>query len=109
MNFSSDPIHTLENLQAKNKTKTISIYLVIVLGITAFLFSLPLIKVDISSQSRGIIRSKTDNVPLFTLVSGKITHINLKNNLYVNQGDTLLIVAKENVRAEKQLTDKLAI
>jgi|GEM_PF-5355271 len=30
MNFSSDPINTLENLIAKNKTKNISIYLVII-------------------------------------------------------------------------------
>ena len=108
MTVSSDPIHTLENLYAKNKTKTISIYLAVVLAIIAFLFSLPLIKVDISSQSRGIIRSKTDNVPLSTLVSGKITHINLKNNLYVNQGDTILIVAKDNLEAERQLTDTLS-
>ena len=36
MNFSSDPINTLENLIAKNKTKRISIYLVVVLAIAAF-------------------------------------------------------------------------
>ena len=60
MNFSSDPINTLENLIAKNKTKSISIYLVVVLAIVVFIALLPVIKVDISSQSRGIIRSKTD-------------------------------------------------
>ena len=77
MNFSSDPINTLENLIAKNKTKSISIYLVVVLAIAAFIVLLPVIKLDISSQSRGIIRSRTDNVPVTSTVSGKIVTIQL--------------------------------
>ena len=109
MNFSSDPINTLENLIAKNKTKSISIYLVVVLAIVVFIALLPVIKVDISSQSRGIIRSKTDNVPLATVVSGKIVSINLKNNLSVTKGDTLLTISNENLESEKQLNDTLVV
>ena len=60
MTFSQDPINTLENLIAKNKTKSISIYLALVLAILVFLALLPVIKIDISSQSRGLIRSTTD-------------------------------------------------
>ena len=107
MNLSSDPINTLENLIAKNKTKSISIYLVVVLAIAVFIALLPVIKVDISSQSRGIIRSKTDNVPVTSAVSGKITAIKLKNNLLVQKGDTLLTISKENLETEKQLNDTI--
>ena len=107
MNLSSDPIHTLENLIAKNKTKSVSIYLVVVLAIAVFIALLPVIKVDISSQSRGIIRSKTDNVPVTSAVSGKITAIKLKNNLLVQKGDTLLIISTENLETEKQLNDTI--
>ena len=107
MNFSSDPINTLENLIAKNKTKSVSIYLVVVLAIAVFIALLPVIKVDISSQSRGIIRSKTDNVPVTSAVSGKITAIKLKNNLLVQKGDTLLIISTENLETEKQLNDTI--
>ena len=74
MNFSSDPIHTLENLIAKNKTKRVSMYLVVVLSIAVFIALLPVITVDISSQSRGIIRSKPDNVPVTSAVSGKFVY-----------------------------------
>lgn len=109
MNLSSDPINTLENLIAKNKTKSFSIYLVVVLVIAVFLALLPVIKVDISSQSQGIIRSKTDNVPLSTVVSGKIVSINLKNNLSVSKGDTLLIISNENLQTEKVLNDTLLV
>ena len=55
MNFSSDPINTLENLIYKNKTKSISIYLVLVLALIVGLFLLSVINIDISSQSGGII------------------------------------------------------
>ncbi|WP_298140227.1 HlyD family efflux transporter periplasmic adaptor subunit [Flavobacterium sp.] len=108
MNFSSDPINTTENLIAKNKTKSISIYLVVVLALIIFLALLPIITIDISSQSRGIIRSKTDNVPLSSIVSGKIVTINLKNNSQVTKGDTLIIISKDGLETEKKTTDTLS-
>ena len=49
MTFSSDPINTLENLDAKNKTKSFSIYLAIILALITILFLLPIIKIDIST------------------------------------------------------------
>ncbi|WP_337965386.1 HlyD family efflux transporter periplasmic adaptor subunit [uncultured Flavobacterium sp.] len=102
MNFSSDPINTLENLISKNKTKSFSIYLVIILTIIIFLILLPIIKVDITSQSRGIVRSTTDNVPVTAIVSGRIIWLNLKNNAVVQKGDTLLKIAKQNLETEKR-------
>ncbi len=107
MNFSSDPIHNLENLVAKNKGKSFSIYLIVVFAVVTMLTLLPIIKVDISSQSRGIIRSKTDNVPLTTIVNGRITFLALKNNALVTQGDTLVKISKENLSTQKQTLDNL--
>lgn len=108
MNFSSDPINTLENLIAKNKTKSISIYLVLILAILIFLALLPVIKIDISSQSRGIVRSTTDNVPLSSLVNGKVTFVNLKNNLVVQKGDTLVQLTQENLDTEKATNQEVS-
>ena len=97
MNFSQYPINTLENLIAKNKTKSISIYLVLVLAILIFLALLPVIKIDFSSQSRGIVGSTTDNVPLTSLVNGKVTFVNLKNKGVLQKGDTLVQLTQENL------------
>ena len=108
MNFSSDPINTLENLIAKNKTKSISIYLVLLIAILFFLALLPVIKVDISSQSRGMVRSTTDNVPLTSLVNGKVTFVNLKNNLVVQKGDTLVKLTLDNLDTEKATNQTLS-
>lgn len=108
MNFSSDPINNLENLIYKNKTKSISVYLVLVLAIVAMLFLLSVIKIDISSQSRGIIRSKTDNVPITTIVSGRITWLAIKNNTFVSKGDTLIKISKQSLETEKNTQDTLS-
>jgi multidrug resistance efflux pump len=108
MQFSSDPINTLENLIAKNKTKSFSIYLIILLAVITLLGLLPVIKLDISSQSRGIIRSKIDNVPVTTIVSGRINGITLKNNVFVKKGDTLLKISKENLESDKRTQDTLS-
>ena len=108
MNFSSDPINTLENLISKNKTKSISIYLVLILAILIFLALLPVIKIDISSQSRGIVRSTTDNVPVTSLVNGKVTFINLKNNSIVQKGDTLVQITQENLDTEKATNQEVS-
>jgi len=35
-----------------------------------------------------MVRSEAENVHVTSMVSGKITRLNLKNNLSVNQGDT---------------------
>ncbi|WP_245792549.1 HlyD family secretion protein [Flavobacterium fryxellicola] len=72
-----------------------------ILATIIFLALLPIIKIDISSQSRGIIRSTTDNVPVSSLVNGKVTFIKLKNNQVVQQGDTLVAITQENLNTEK--------
>ena len=108
MNFSSDPINTLENLISENKTKSISIYLVLILAILIFLALLPVIKIDISSQSRGIVRSTTDNVPVTSLVNGKVTFVHLKNNSVVQKGDTLVQLTQENLDTEKATNQEVS-
>ena len=66
---------------------------------------LPVIKIDISSQSRGLIRGTTDNVPITTIISGRITWLPLKNNAIVQKGDTLIKIAKLNLETEKNTHD----
>lgn len=109
MHFSQDPHHNLENLISRYKTKSFSIYIVVVLAVVGFLVLLPIIQVDVSNQSRGILRSSVDNVPITAVVSGKITYINLKNNQTVHQGDTLLKITTEPLDKQQQLQDTLAV
>ena len=107
MIYSTDPHHNLQNLIFKNKTKSLSIYLVLVLCVAVFLGLLPVIQVDISSQSRGLVRAKTDNVPVSVLVNGKVAYCNLKNNATVRKGDTLIKIAKDALETDKMVQDTL--
>lgn len=68
MSFSLDSQNNLENLIAKNKVKSLSIYLLVLMAILVLIPSLPLIKVDISSQGRGVVRSQVENVPLMSML-----------------------------------------
>ena len=108
MTFSQDPINTLENRITKNKTKSISVYLVLILAILIFLALLPVIKIDISSQSRGIVRGTTDNVPVTSLVNGKVTFVNLKKNNIVHKGDTLVQLIQEDLDTEKATNQEVS-
>lgn len=107
MNFSEDPINTIENLVAKNRTKSVSLYLVVIVSISILLACLPFIKIDISSQSRGIIRAQNEDAPIISLVSGKVIYHNLFNNQIVYKGDTLLIVTTAQIHHQKLLNDSL--
>ena len=82
--------------------------MVIVLALIIFLTLLPIIKVDISSQSRGVIRSKTDNVPVTSIVSGRVTWLFLRNNAIVKKGDMLIKISKLSLDADKKTQDTLS-
>ena len=107
MQFSPDPLNNLENLQAKNKTKSISIYFIVVLVLIGLVCALPYIYIDISSQSRGVVRALQDNVPITSGVNGKITFINALNNQNIKKGDTLYQVSKDNLEVQIANNDSL--
>lgn len=103
-----DPIHTYEKLIITNTASSKSIYFVLVMVVVLLLFLLPIVQIDISSQSRGIIRSYQDKVPLQTAVNGKVFYSKLKNNRQVHKGDTLLVLVQDNLVTEKKNTQILA-
>lgn len=99
----NDLENNLENLIARNQISPFSIYLVVILAVLLSILLLPIIKIDISSQSRGMIRSTSDPVSLISLVNGKVIRTSLYNNQKVAMGDTLLIIETERLQTEKTL------
>ncbi len=83
------------------------LYWITIIGIVFAFVSAYLIKIDVSSSSRGMIRSEHENVALNAVISGKIQYINLKNNKKVIKGDTLLIVESISVDSQKDLREEL--
>jgi HlyD family secretion protein len=89
--------HTVENYFAGQHTSSRVIYLSVVAMIVVVFVLLPLIDVDVTTQSRGIIRSEQENNPIYSAVYAEVTYANLQQNKFVNQGDTLLILKTEKL------------
>ncbi|QQM25359.1 HlyD family secretion protein [Elizabethkingia sp. M8] len=80
------------------------IYLGIIFFVLLALVLLPVITVPISSSSRGTLRPIEENTKLNAVVNGRVVKTLLvKNNQFIKQGDTLLIVTAEQLDTQKQL------
>lgn len=77
------------------------IYISILTFIILVLVSLPLIKIPISTSSRGLINSEIENSTLKSVIGGKIIlNVIKKNNQEVQEGDTLLIIKSDNLSSQ---------
>ena len=80
------------------------IYLTVTVMVIVIFISTLVIKTPISSSSRGIIRSQTENTKIVSVVGGRIIKNKLeKNNQRITQGDSLLIVSAEQLDTQKSL------
>jgi HlyD family secretion protein len=93
--------YSAENYYSQLKTKIKIIYFAVLFSITCALVSLPFIKIDISSQSRGVIRTPMENTVLQSSVYGEVDSYLLYENKTVVEGDTLIIFNTE--RLEEQI------
>ena len=84
--------NTVEVHQFKHTHKSKIIYSIILLTLIAALISLPFINVTIYNTSQGLIRPDKERILLQSSNSGKVVFHQLKNNLQVKKGDTLLLI-----------------
>ncbi|MFA9392664.1 MAG: hypothetical protein ACERKD_22840 [Prolixibacteraceae bacterium] len=85
--------HTTESHFSRHSKTTQIIYLVVLLGLAAAIAATPFIKVNITTQSRGIIRSANENSSLQSAVYAQI----VVNNLYENKNVMMSPLFSENV------------
>lgn len=74
------------------KVKSNKIYVIILISIFIGVSVLPFIYVDISNQSRGVIRSAFENTNLTSLITAKINSVRIRENKLVEKGDTLIFL-----------------
>ena len=100
-------LYTTETLYHRNKVKTFSLYVVVVIAIAVAIALLPVIRVDISTQARGIMRPVSENIPITSVVSGKVISVHLSNNQIVAKGDTLLTLETSPLDEESRMNSSL--
>lgn len=89
--------YTSEYHFAKHYTKTRIIYGFTILVILLFFLATPFIPIEITTQSRGIVRSPNENNKLQTTVYGEISYSNIVENKLVKCGDTLLKLRTDKI------------
>ena len=93
---------SVEGLCARQSVRSQAIYTTVLLCLAAALLSLPLIKIDISKQSRAIIRANQKNNELAAPVYAQVKASFLREGLQVGQGDTLMILS--TAKLDEQLS-----
>ncbi|NOU16322.1 MAG: HlyD family efflux transporter periplasmic adaptor subunit [Bacteroidales bacterium] len=78
----------LHGISSKSK----SILWIIIISIIAVLVLLPIIYIDITVQTTGMIQASIEKQPIISSLNGKIIYTNLRNDSKVLAGDTLLIL-----------------
>jgi len=96
--------NTLEVHLFKNKVRSKIIYTILLLSVIAVFAAIPFVYLDIYSSSMGIIKAKKERHQIFSLYSGVVEKINLKENQTVNKGDTLLVVDNSLLEEKLHLT-----
>ena len=84
--------NSVENYFIEHHSTSRVVYLVLLLMLFTVLFLLPIITVDITAQSNGVIRSRYDDNILLPAVYGEVIRVNIFENATVKQGDTLLVI-----------------
>ncbi len=97
---------TVEVHQFKHKTRSKIIYSIILLSLIAIIAALPFVKVDIYTSARGLIKPDKERLTLTSINSGRVIFTNIKNNRYVQKGDTLLILNNTMINEKLNLSKK---
>lgn len=92
--------YTTESHFVRFNSKVKIIYLLVLVLLVSFVVILPLVKVPVTQQSRGVVRSLNENNNIISAVYGQIAENRMYENLLVNKGDTLLVLNVEKLDNE---------
>ncbi|HUM88962.1 MAG TPA: HlyD family efflux transporter periplasmic adaptor subunit [Prolixibacteraceae bacterium] len=101
---------SIENYFNKYSKRSQVIYISVLLAFLAAIVALPFIKVEVTTQSRGVIKSETENNQLMSMVYGEIEKMTIAENMAVLEGDTLVVIntgkLQEQVAAYQRNADE---
>lgn len=94
--------YSAESHFSKRNKSTSIIYIAVMLFIAAIIAILPVVKVEITTQSRGIVKSAIENNQLQAVIYGEIEDVFLYENKNVEIGDTLMIISTKKLKEQKE-------
>ena len=104
------PKEIIENTSEKHffrfSTASFIIYTTVILLVISTIAILPIVKVDISVQGTGLIRSEAEQSQLCSPVTSQVEKIAIKENQFVHKGDTLLWLNKRTIEEKLRYLQK---
>lgn len=97
--------NTAESYHTHINTRSRAIYGIIVAVVLLIIASLPFVYIDVTTPSRGVIRTPYENVTIQSAVYGQITTYKLSENKTVSAGDTLLMLNTEKLTEQQTLIE----
>lgn len=101
------PKEILENTtqvhQFKHSKKSSIIYTIFLIALLGAFISLPFIKVDVYTSSRGLLKPEQERISLNLIYAGKVLKSSIKLNKKVTIGDTLIILDDHNIDSKLEL------
>ena len=79
------------------------IYLSVILFLMVLISLLPLVNVQVTTQSEGVVRSGYEDNPVVPVVTGEVISCRILENQTVKEADTLLVVASDKIDQEIKL------
>jgi len=98
--------NTVECYHAQISTRSKAIYSLILIMLLLAFASLPLVQVDISSQSRGVIRSPYENTTIQSALYGEVVSYQMLENKPVQKGDTLIVLNSDKLNEQIGLANR---
>lgn len=92
--------NSCENYFSEQNSSGRIIYLVVILIIIISFCLLPLIQIQVTTQSEGVVRSGYEDNPVIPVVTGQVISCRISENQPVTKEDTLLIIASDRIDQE---------
>lgn len=89
-----------ENYFSEDSARSRIIYLSVLLFIIGTIGLLPWIRVQVTTQSEGIVRSGQEDNPIIPVVTGEVISCKMRDNLQVKAHDTLMVIAADQINQE---------
>lgn len=101
---------TMESHYSRFSKQSKAIYLLLIAMVITVIISLPFLKIDITIQSRGMIRSQSEPTLIQTPITGQVQKICLRENMKVSIGDTLIWLSPDKITEQLNiLTEKISL
>ncbi|MFC0186503.1 HlyD family secretion protein [Pseudarcicella hirudinis] len=97
--------NTTEAYLPKVTVKSQFIYISVMLALLVVFIALPFIKVDISVQSGGVIRTMAEKNEIKPLVSGTVSEVQVKENQTVKEGQSMYKLKTEILDSKIRLSE----